>query len=254
MHPIDHTKNIIELSHISFAYSEEQVLHDINLNVHQGDFLGVIGPNGGGKTTLLKIMLGLLNPSTGSVRLFGQDLTEFRDWKRIGYVPQKATNFDPNFPATVKEIVAMGRYAQRGLFHFLTKSDHEIVELALGQVEMTPFQNRIIGDLSSGQQQRVFIARALASEPEVILLDEPTVGVDQKTQEDFYALLTKLNVELKLTLVLISHDIDVVASQATEIAWINRRVVYYGSPDKLIDGNRVTDLYGQGVKIILHEH
>jgi zinc transport system ATP-binding protein len=254
MHPVDHTKNIIELEHISFAYTEEEVLHDINLNIHQGDFLGVIGPNGGGKTTLLKIMLGLLKPSTGSVRLFGQDLREFRDWKRIGYVPQKATNFDPNFPATVKEIVAMGRYAQRGLFHFLTKRDYEIVDKALNQVEMRPYQDRIIGDLSGGQQQRVFIARALASEPEVILLDEPTVGVDKRTLEDFYALMTKLNVELSLTLVLISHDIDVVASQATEVAWINRRLIYYGPPDEFVKENRVADLYGEGVRILRHEH
>lgn len=254
MYVIDHAKNIIEVEHVSFAYSDEDVLHDINLNIHQGDFLGVIGPNGGGKTTLLKIMLGLLRPSAGVVRLFGQDLRDFHDWKRIGYVPQKATDFDPAFPATVKEIVAMGRYAQRGLFHFLTKKDYALVDKALDQVEMRSYQNRIIGDLSGGQQQRVFIARALASEPEAILLDEPTVGVDQKTQEDFYALLARLNKDLSLTLVLISHDIDVVASQATEVAWINRRLIYYGTPEEFVKENRVADLYGQGVKIILHEH
>lgn len=254
MQAVDHTKNIVELKHVSFAYSDEEVLQDINLNIHQGDFLGVIGPNGGGKTTLLKIILGLLKPTAGVVRMFGQDLGDFHDWKRIGYVPQKATDFDPAFPATAREIVAMGRYAQRGLFHFLTKYDHAVVDKALDQVEMRPYQNRIIGDLSGGQQQRVFIARALASEPEVILLDEPTVGVDQKTQEDFYSLLGKLNRDLSLTLVLISHDIDVVASQATEIAWINRRLIYYGSPEELVRENSVADLYGQGVKIILHEH
>lgn len=254
MHPVDHTKNIIELKDVSYSYTKEEVLHDINLNIHQGDFLGVIGPNGGGKTTLLKIMLGLLKPSSGSVRLFGQDQKDFRDWKRIGYVPQKATNFDPNFPADVREIVAMGRYAQRGLFHFLTKRDYDIVDQALEQVEMRPYQDRIIGDLSGGQQQRVFIARALASEPEVILLDEPTVGVDKRTQEDFYTLLTRLNVELRLTLVLISHDIDVVASQATEVAWINRQVLYYGSPDQFVSENHPAELYAEGVKIILHEH
>lgn len=253
MRQVDHTKNIIELEHISFSYTGEEVLHDVNLNIHQGDYLGVIGPNGGGKTTLLKIILGLLKPTGGSVRLFGQDLKDFRDWKRIGYVPQKATNFDPNFPATVKEVVAMGRYAQRGLIHFLTKQDYQIVDRALDQVEMLPHQDRIIGDLSGGQQQRVFIARALASEPEVILLDEPTVGVDQKTQEDFYTLLTKLNIELGLTLVLISHDIDVVADEATEVAWINRRLIYYGSPRDL-KGTHVDDLYGKGVKLILHDH
>lgn len=254
MHHVDHSQNIIEVDHVSFSYGGERVLNDVTLNVHLGDFLGIIGPNGGGKTTLLKIILGLLQPSAGTVRLFGQDLQKFKDWKRIGYVAQKATNFDPNFPATAREVVAMGRYARRGLFRFLTRQDHWAVETALRQVEMQDFGNRLIGDLSGGQQQRVFIARALAAEPRVILLDEPTVGVDQKTQEDFYRLLKRLNTELDLTLVLVSHDIDVVASEATEVAWINCQLVYYGPPKELPTQHGAEDLYGKGVKFIAHDH
>lgn len=254
MRQLNHAENIIELEHISFAYSGEEVLHDISLHLHRGDFLGVIGPNGGGKTTLLKIMLGLLTPSHGTVRLFGQPLKEFRDWKKIGYVPQKATNFDKSFPATVREVVSMGRYAQRGLVHFLTREDYAAVDQALEQVEMGQYRNRLIGDLSGGQQQRVFIARALASQPEVILLDEPTVGVDVQTQEEFYALLQKLNSDLALTLVLVSHDIDVVAHEATEIASINRTLIYHGPPKEFLKENYFADAYGKGLRFILHSH
>ncbi|HSW97832.1 MAG TPA: metal ABC transporter ATP-binding protein, partial [Candidatus Saccharimonadales bacterium] len=209
MQQIDHTKNIIELSNISFAYGEESVLTDINLEIHKGDYLGIIGPNGGGKSTLLKIMLGLLTPKTGSVKIFNKDISKFKDWSKIGYVSQKVTHIDENYPMTVEEIVSMGRFAKRGLFRFLTNQDKDAIKEALCQVEMLNYRTRLIGDLSGGQQQRVFIARALASEPEVIVLDEPTVGVDIKTQEQFYALLQKLNKEFDKTLIMVTHELEV---------------------------------------------
>ncbi|OGK51605.1 zinc ABC transporter ATP-binding protein [Candidatus Roizmanbacteria bacterium RIFCSPLOWO2_01_FULL_41_22] len=252
--PVDHTKTIIELKNISFAYQKEHVLRDINLQVHLGDYLGMIGPNGGGKTTLLKIMLGLLKPSQGSVCLFSQPLDQFRDWPKIGYVPQKAVNFDANFPATVYEVVAMGRYGKRGLFRRLNASDKKMILESLRQVEMIEYKDRIIGDLSGGQQQRVFIARALSSQPQVILLDEPTVGVDLKAQEAFYQLLQKLNQKLNLTLVLVSHDIDVVAHEATELACVNTTLIYDKNPQDFLKDDRLKLLYGHGVKYILHNH
>ena len=233
---VDHTKNIIELGGISFSYGREDVLRDVTLRIHRGDYLGIIGPNGGGKSTLLKIMLGLLKPEKGSVKLFGTDIGQFRGWAKIGYVAQRPS-FEANFPLTVREVVSMGRYPKRGLFRFLTARDREIASTALRQVDMHEYRDRLIGDLSGGQQQRVFIARALAGQPEVIVLDEPTVGVDQKTQEQFYALLQKLNKELDLTLVLVSHDLDTVSREATELAYINRELVYYGPPKKFFEEN-----------------
>ncbi len=193
MRKIDHSKNIVELQNISFSYDGNEILHNVSLNVHLGDYLGIVGPNGGGKTTLLKIMLGLLSNYTGTVKLFGQDIKEFKDWPKIGYVPQKATNFDVNFPATVEEVVAMGRYGKRGLFKFPTRNDKEIINSVIEEVGMSQFKDNLIGNLSGGQQQRVFIARALVSQPEIIILDEPTVGVDQATQKKFDSLLKKLN-------------------------------------------------------------
>jgi zinc transport system ATP-binding protein len=232
---IDHNKNIIELRGVSFAYGEELALENINLAIHQGDYLGVVGPNGGGKTTMLKIMLGLLKPQSGEVLLFGQPIGKFKEWWRIGYVPQKAVNFDIKFPATVEEIVLMGRFGKRGLLRRMTKEDKEKALWALEQVGMREYKDHLIGNLSAGQQQRVFIARAIAGEPEVIFLDEPTAGVDTESQEKFYALLRKLNKDLDLTLVLISHDIGIIASEATEMAHVNRKLTYHGSSEEFAD-------------------
>lgn len=226
MPSLDHSVNIIECNDICFSYGNEDVLHDVNLVVHRGDYLGIVGPNGGGKTTLLKIILGLFNSNCGNVKLFGQDIHNFKDWYKIGYVPQKATNFDPNFPATVNEVVMMGRYARRGLLHRDKPADQQKVDEALQKVEMDTYKNRLIGDLSAGQQQRVFIARALVSEPEVVVLDEPTTGVDESTQTEFYNLLRKLNREHNLTLIFVSHDLEIVSKESTEIAYVNRSLTY----------------------------
>lgn len=251
---IDHTKNIIEVKEITFAYGKDVVLKDISFNVHQGDYLGLIGPNGSGKTTLLKIMLGLLTPTSGEVKMFGQPIRDFKDWWKLGYVPQKAINFDPLFPVTVGEVVAMGRYGKRGLGRGLDKNDKAIISEALRSVEMFEFKNRMIGDLSGGQQQRVFIARALAGKPQVIFLDEPTVGVDVQTQESFYALLKKLNHDMGLTLILVSHDIDVIANEVTELACINQSLIYHGEPKEFVKGEYLEKLYGKNIRQILHGH
>ncbi len=231
---VDHTKNIIEIRNVTFAYTEEEVLKDISLNIHKGDYLGIVGPNGGGKTTLLKIILGLLNPKKGTIKLFGKDIKYFKDWFRIGYVPQKSVNFESHFPLTVREVVTMGRYGKKGLFKTVDREDKKHVKEALLQVDMWEYRDHIIGDLSGGQQQRVFIARALASEPEVIFLDEPTTGIDQETQKKFYALLKRLNHELELTLVLVSHDSNIIINETTEIACVNKTLLYEKCPKNML--------------------
>lgn len=245
MQPVNHSHTIAELDSVCFSYGHEEVIKDLTLEIHQGDYLGLVGPNGGGKTTLLKLMLGILKPTDGQIKLFGKDISEFKDWSKIGYVPQK-TSLETNFPVTVEEVVAMGRYGKRGLFHFPNKQDTEKTKDALTQVDMLNFKSRLISDLSGGQQQRVFIARALAAEPEIIFLDEPTVGVDVKTQKQFYSLLRKLNKTLKLTLVLVSHELDIVAHEATELGYINRTLEYYGDPDEFLKGAYFHELIGKG--------
>ncbi len=254
MNSIDHTKNIIEVEDICFSYGREQVLKNITFQIHQGDYLGIIGPNGAGKTTLLKIMLGLLKPNCGKIKLFGKDITDFKDWQKIGYVPQKATNFDVNFPATVEEAVMMGRYARAGLFHRVTQKDKAIARKSLEQVGMWEYKDRLIGDISGGQQQRVFIARALAGEPEVIFLDEPTTGIDEKTQNEFYNLLKKLNQEFSLTLILISHDIERITKEVMHIACIDHTLVCHTSPAEYIKESHLIKISGEPIKIITPHH
>ncbi|KKQ60579.1 MAG: ABC transporter related protein [Parcubacteria group bacterium GW2011_GWE2_38_18] len=254
MQKVDHTKNIIEVKNICFAYEQEDVLKNITLDIHQGDYLGIIGPNGAGKTTLFKIMLGLLKPKTGTVNLFGEDISNFKDWHKIGYVPQKAINFDLNFPATVDDVVLMARYVPGKLFQKTTAEDRKSAEQALRQVEMWQHKDRLIGDLSGGQQQRVFIARALVNNPEVVFLDEPTAGVDKQTQNSFYNILRKLNNETGLTLVLISHDIERVTEEVMHIACVDTTLTCHTSPEEYLKESESTNIMGQKVKIITHHH
>jgi zinc transport system ATP-binding protein len=254
MSKVDHTKNIIEIKNVSFSYGEEQVLKDISFNVHQGDYLGLIGPNGGGKTTLLKIILGLIKPAKGTVLLFGEDISRFKDWSKIGYVPQHAVRFDSNYPATVDEVVAMGLYGKKGLFKGLNASDKQRISEVIACVGMSKYRNRLIGDLSGGQRQRVFIARGLVSEPEVLFLDEPTAGVDVKAQDKFYKLLHELNQKYDLTLVLVSHDIEVIAAEATEFASINQKLVYHGTPEDFLKSDYLKESFGKNLHFIQHKH
>ena len=227
----NHKENIIELENVSFSYGDEKVLENIDLEIHRGDFFGIIGPNGGGKTTVIKIILGLLKPAGGQVKLFDSDIKKFKAWSKFGYVSQRATQFDANFPMTVEAVVALGRYKKRpSLFGYLDGYDKQMIAEALGHVGMWDHRKRLIGDLSGGEGQRVFIAKALAGEPEVIVLDEPTSGVDVKTQEAFYGLLRKLNSELNITLVLATHDLDLVEKEASDLFCVNKSALYCGLP------------------------
>ncbi len=238
---LDHHHNIIEIKQLSFAYKSQLILDQISLNIHQGDYLGIVGPNGAGKTTLLKILLRLLTSFQGQIKLFGVDIKDFRDYSKISYVPQQATNFDTNFPVTVREVVSMGRYARRGLFHRLDSQDFKIIDDSLEQVRMREYQQELIGNLSGGQAQRVFIARALVSQPELIFLDEPTTGIDQESQDDFYKLLKNLNQSMGLSLVLVSHDTARLTREVMHIAYLDRLLTYYNSPNDFSSERRFSD-------------
>lgn len=252
---VDHTKNIIEVENVSFSYNgKENVLENITLAIHQGDYLGLVGPNGSGKTTLLKIMLKLLKPKRGAVKLFGQDIHNFKDWHKIAYVPQKTVNFEANFPATVYEVVLMGQSAGKKLFQRTTAADKQSVKDALLKVNLWEYKDRLIGDLSGGQEQRAFIARALVNQPEIIFLDEPTTGVDKKTQADFYALLKKLNRELNITLVLVSHDIKRLTEEVMHIACVDRTLTCHLSPEEYLAESESLNIRGNNIKLITHNH
>jgi len=255
MHAINHKYPIISLSQVSYSYEENRLaVQDISFDIHKGDYIGLIGPNGGGKTTILKIMLGLLVPNTGTVSLFGKDIRQFTEWHRIGYVPQRATVIDQQMPLTVEEVVLMGTYAKRGLFRMVTPHDKEKMKKALEEVDMLEFRKRNIADLSGGQQQRVFIARALAGDPAVMFLDEPTVGVDTAAQKQFYALLKRLNQNFHITLLLVSHELDVVAREATKVACIHTTLACFATPEDLSKDLHLQKMYGETMKRLLHHH
>jgi zinc transport system ATP-binding protein len=245
----------IKVENVSFAYGNELILEDINFEVLRGDYLGIIGPNGGGKTTLLKIMLGLLKPTTGRVKVFGQDVYRLKGERpHIGYVPQRSSQLDTNFPATVWEIVSSGRTARAGLFNALDKKDHEAIERALQITGMDKYRDTLINSLSGGERQRAFIARALAGEPQIIMLDEPTVGVDISSQEQFYTFLADLNHKYGLTVILVSHDIDVVNNEVHTLLCVNRKVICYGPAKDLMNENYFEKLYGKKINFTFHGH
>ncbi len=235
---------IVSLKNVFFRYRDEDVLEGINLDISAGDFVGIIGPNGGGKTTLLKIILGLIKPTSGEVNVFD---------KRIGYVSQRADQSHLQIPITVKEVVSLGRVSKAGLFKRFSNADKAAVTKALEQVEMGEYSDRLITELSGGQQQRVFIARALASEPELLVLDEPTAGVDSESQEEFYQLLSKL-AKSHLTMLIVSHDIDVILNEVSQVACINKRLIFEGSPKTFVAGRYLEKMYGKSRKFLIHGH
>lgn len=249
-----HAAFVVVLEDICVEYGAERVLDAVSLRIAPGDFLGIIGPNGSGKTTLLRVLLGLLHPRAGEVWLFGMPLRDFRDWHRIGYVPQKAVAFETKFPASVLEVTLSGRCGRAGLGRPFDARDRRAALEALEIVGMAPHRDHLIGRLSAGQQQRVFIARALASGPDLLVLDEPTVGVDLDAQEQFYSLLRRLNREGGTTLVLVSHDISVVAAEVTQLACLNRTLVFHGSPQDAIRSGALAQLYRPESLMVAHRH
>jgi len=243
---------VVGLDHVSMDYGRARVLDDVTFTIEAGEFVGIIGPNGSGKTTLLRLVLGLASPSAGSIRLFGMAPGAFREWRRIGYVPQRTT-FDAALPVRVDEVVTTGLVASRSRFRRNGVAPRRLVSDALALVGMAERAADRVGALSAGQQQRVLIARALVSSPDLLILDEPTGGIDAETQTSFHALLQHLNRERGVTMILVSHDIGVVAREVTKLACLNRRVIFCGRPQDYFTDDSLTALYGTTVRIVGHE-
>jgi zinc transport system ATP-binding protein len=216
-------REVISVQHLWAGYDGEPVLQDINLSLRELDFVGLIGPNGGGKTTLLRVLLGLLPPMRGQVRIMGQSVKEGR--RHIGYVPQ-TVEFDHDFPISVWDVARMGRLGKSRLLRRYTAGDDEIVTEALRSVEMLDLRNRPIGELSGGQRQRVYIARALATKPQILLLDEPMASVDPQVSSSIYELLGQLN--KRIAILMVSHDISAISSHVKTVGCLNRRLFYHG--------------------------
>jgi len=244
--------SVVEARDVSFAYADQPVVEDVSLAIERGEFLGLVGPNGSGKSTLLEILIGLRRPDSGSVTLFDEPAVDFDDGERVGYVPQDVANANGEMPVTVAEAVRMGRYPHKWFRRF-DDDDRLAVADAMARVGIAALADRRVGRLSGGQRQRVFIARALASNADLLALDEPTVGVDAESREAFYDLLHELNDD-GLTIVLIEHDIGVVTTHASSIACLNRELFFHGDPEAFVETDALADAYGSAQHVVHHHH
>lgn len=241
------TEMAIQLKNVSFAYERRPVLESVNLRVAQNEFCWIVGPNGGGKTTLLKLILGLLAPSTGKVQLFGQAPRLARE--RIGYMSQQVA-LDQRFPVTVMDVVLMGRLGGNGWRGRLDRADHAAAEHALEQVALCDQAQLMFSELSGGQQRRMFFARALACEPELLILDEPTANIDQLLQREFYRLLERLHGSL--TIVMVSHDPAFVSRFVKHVVCVNRTIEIH--PTGEVSAEKMGEWYrGRDVRIVRHD-
>jgi zinc transport system ATP-binding protein len=245
---------LISVENVSFGFQGLEVLRNISFSISRGDFMALIGPNGSGKTTLIRIILGTLTPSSGRVLLMGQEADQFNQWERIGYVPQKATHLDPYFPASVREVVALGLLSRKRFPRLIGRQDETAIERALEQVDMKGLKNRRIGELSGGQQQRVFIARAIVNGPDVLFLDEPTAGVDAETQTRFYDMLAELNHSRGLTIALITHDFGIITKHANKVACLNQRLFFHGTHEEFCSSEVVQELLRGEHHLVCHRH
>lgn len=240
--------HVIDVSGLSVSYGRKTVLSHIYLQIGAGQLIGVIGPNGAGKSTLFKAILGLIEPTSGTIEVFGEDIDQHR--ATIAYIPQK-DDVDWTFPATVRDVVAIGRYPHKGIFQSLNSSDQQIIDEALEEMGISDLENRQIGELSGGQQQRVFLARALAQEANLLFLDEPFVGVDNTTEDKIIGMLQRLTASGKTCLV-VHHDLSTVKSYFDHVILLNRKLIKYGPTETTFNDELLTKTYGSQLTF-LHE-
>lgn len=237
---------LVSVQSVSYKYNSESVLENVSFNIEEGDFLGIIGPNGAGKTTLFHCMLGLLNTYSGRITILNQDIKKNKKiFKKIGYIPQKKS-IDQKFPLTVQELVSLS---------LTRETPKNVVFKILKQVGLYNMKNKTIGQLSGGQQQRVLIAKALVNNPVILMLDEPTNELDQKSQHDFYFLLKELNEKNKITIIWTSHDMDAVNKYANKVSCINKRMFFHGDKSEFFSTEDHLRNYSEStMQIHMHEH
>jgi len=236
---------IVDIQNLSIDYSGIKALDNISFGIDEGDFLGIIGPNGAGKSTLFKCMLGLHTQYDGTIKVFGNDIRDSRKYLlEIGYVPQKPV-VDRNFPATIREVLSMSQ----------NSNDPKKVEEALQKVWMHELADRRIGDLSVGQQQRVFIAKALVNSPKILVLDEPVTGIDQYNQDLFFQILGELNKKEKISIIWSSHDLDAVERLANKVACLNRTLFFHGVSEEFFSDDEMLKKYSEtSMQMHMHHH
>lgn len=237
----------VVLEQVDFAYADAPVLRSVDVCIHPGEFVCIVGPNGGGKTTLVKLLVGLLTPQRGTVRVFGEPPVVAR--RRVGYMPQQA-QLDPQFPVSVLDVVLMGRAGSAPIFGGYRRDDREAARAALRDVELSDLASRSFAALSGGQRQRVLLARALVCQPQLLLLDEPMANLDIKVQDDLYRLLHDLS--QRMTIIMVSHDVRFVSEQVRRVVCVNRTVHTHPTAELTIES--ISALFGHNVRVIRHDH
>ncbi|NLW35620.1 metal ABC transporter ATP-binding protein [Syntrophorhabdus aromaticivorans] len=249
--PVD----VLTAEGLTFRYNSTEVLSDISFRLQAGDYVGIVGPNGSGKTTLIKLILGFIRPERGTILLFGSNPVDFSEWRRVGYLPQKISSFNPNFPATVREIVALGLLSTKGFPKRIDKDDEGAIDSALSLMDIMDIKNELIGELSGGQQQRALLAKAIVSMPELLILDEPTTALDPEAREKFFNTLRNLNGDRHVTIIIITHDIGTIGKYASRLLYLDKRIIFYGGFDAFCESSEMGTYFGEHSQhLICHRH
>jgi zinc transport system ATP-binding protein len=245
---------VIEVEALNVKRSGSTIIEDASFQIERGDYVGIVGPNGGGKTTLLEAVLGILPAESGSIRLLGEPIAEFKQWDKLAWCSQQSISFDENFPLSVRELVSLGRVTRGNLGRRLSREDWSRVDETLRFMGISDISGSRIGRLSGGQKQRVFVAKSIVRNPEVLILDEPVAGVDASAQERFYMKLSDLNSRFGTTILIVSHDLASVFCRMNRVMCVNRRV-YTSMINPDIDPNDVLrKAYGEHFHFVFHEH
>ncbi|MHB8122807.1 MAG: metal ABC transporter ATP-binding protein [Desulfuromonadaceae bacterium] len=246
---------IVRAELLSCSYREGRVLEDISFRVERGDYVGIVGPNGSGKSTLVKALLGLVTISKGSALLFGTPLESFRDWHKVGYLPQSLHLVNPVFPATVHETVGLGLLSLKRFPKRLNRSDTQKIDMTLEELGVSDLKHKLIGELSGGQLQRVLLARAIVNDPELLVLDEPTAALDPETRGRFYAMIAEINRSRGVTVLLVTHDSGAIGEHASKMLYLDKKILFYGSFDEFCCSPEMSSLFGEHSQhLMCHRH
>ena len=246
---------IVRAELLSCSYREGRVLEDISFRVERGDYVGIVGPNGSGKSTLVKALLGLVTISKGSALLFGTPLASFRDWHKVGYLPQSLHLVNPVFPATVHETVGLGLLSLKRFPKRLSRSDYQKIDMTLEELGVSDLKHKLIGELSGGQLQRVLLARAIVNDPELLVLDEPTAALDPETRGRFYAMIAEINRSRGVTVLLVTHDSGAIGEHASKMLYLDKKILFYGSFDEFCCSPEMSSLFGEHSQhLMCHRH
>ncbi len=246
---------IVATELLSCSYREGRVLEDVSFMVERGDYVGIVGPNGSGKSTLIKALLGLVTIGTGSAALFGTPLQNFRDWHKVGYLPQSLHLVNPVFPATVRETVGLGLLSLKRFPKRLNRADNDKISVILDELGISSLEHKLIGELSGGQLQRVLLARAIVNDPELLVLDEPTAALDPETRDRFYAMIADINRTLGVTVLLVTHDSGAIGEHASKMLYLDKKILFYGSFDQFCCSPEMSSLFGEHSQhLMCHRH